>query len=254
MEARILRIQLENARGVVQHSSELPARNLLESSLPGSNEGGRVTQEREPTSLLRCPDEVDNDTLIINNSDIEGPTSRSGSSHRSVPHREDHAAAEDRELDRGIDDDLGGDLSGESGRTARALYDDIRALQRSILRFANESLESANSHARDSMADREDTSVMPSHPMQRTSVSRREHDSSSSTDRQSLSIIKPYQSLRASGSIRGLNLLELRDKSQILLEDTTGDFHYIPISVASTWQVSSVPPASKSFSSAVNRL
>jgi hypothetical protein len=152
MSCSLLRIQLENVRGVVQHNSDVPASNLLEPPARNPTDNPRrISQEISAISLRQDPDEPESDPFIANSSHVN--RSNSDLAPLKSPSRPGHQSVEpDEGLEQLIDEDLGGDLSGASGLSARALYD-IRALQRSLIRFANDSLECAASEAGTAEAD-----------------------------------------------------------------------------------------------------
>lgn len=228
---RILRIQFENARGVVQHNSQVPAAALLvaEPQTSTAHQSQLNSADIPSSALLGSADDLESDGSLIGSNDIDL------SHFQSVPLRNTQRSQgnpdQDDDLNQQLDIDLGGDINSEDDRSARALYDDIKSLQRSILRLANESLESAASAATTASRDRghRSTSHSGDDENEPSNVPGREGNQS---------VWKPYQSPMSDKPTRGLNLTELRQRNQILIEDTCGEFHYISISVASTWEVS----------------
>lgn len=223
--ARILRMQIQNAQGVIKHELEMPPIRTLESvtsiqtSYLGRSFPGMISDLHGGIGHT-------DGTFVVRRGFAEGSTPRIGNSQSAEDDLES-----DESFNRHIDETLG--AHGASfDRSSQALYEDIRSMQRKIVEFARESLEATedlppsydHSHGTQSGSH-----MLGTQPQINTS--------SDLADRHGVSVTIPYKSSRSEKLERGLTLLKLREKKQVLIEDTLGYFHYVPSSIGETWEV-----------------
>ena len=220
-------MQVENAQGVVKHELEMPPTRIFESSssastnYPGPSFLGMISS---PQGQIEKPGK---EISIVGRRYAESSDPRTGNSQSIEADLES-----DESFYRHIDEILG--AHGDSfDHFSQALYEDIRSIQRKVVEFARKSLEAtwdlppSYDHSLGSTSGSHILSTQP-----------RANTSSDILDRHGISVTIPYKSSKAEKSERGLTLLELREKNQILIEDTLGYFHYVPSSIGESWEVS----------------
>ncbi|KAK0110480.1 hypothetical protein ONS96_002089 [Cadophora gregata f. sp. sojae] len=175
----LLRIQVENAQGVIKHNVEMAPTRLLE--LGATNAvayPGRTLQDVPSESQVEM-DGLEDDAFIVPRSDA-GP---------SASRRDTRVAEDNLDSQESFDCQIDEALQSPPGSTScspQALYEDIRSLQRRIIEFASQTLETADD-------------LPPSYdlPTAGNSDGRisglRENTNSNVVDRQGLSIMIPYQ-------------------------------------------------------------
>lgn len=224
---RILRMQVENAQGVVKHELEMPPTRFFESSSSTSTN----YSDRSFLAMISGPqgqiDKPGKETFNVGRRYAESSGPRTGNS-QSI----EDGLEIDESFYRHIDEILG-THGGSFDHFSQDLYEDIRSIQRKVVELARKCLEAT-----------EDLPPSYDHSLGSTSGSHilrtqpRVNTSSDIADRHGISVTIPYQSSKSEKSERGLTLLELREKNQILIEDTLGYFHYVPSSIGESWEVS----------------
>lgn len=228
-------MQLENATSAINHILYHTSRTqVLENS------------HREQLNRTRASAGTD---LVAEYSDVNDyPTPKEHLELRSARSQFDMAkgrapnadtASEDANfskiLDHEIDEALDGDLMGASAREALALYEDIRATQRQVLRLKDE-IATSNFTA-------------PVETESKTSNTKNPFVGSPHKDAREVSMdinlgnnprtFQPYKSSQQRRKTApGKSLRGLRQLGIILLEDTTDTFSYLPLHVAANWEVS----------------
>ncbi|KAH7360417.1 hypothetical protein BKA65DRAFT_547136 [Rhexocercosporidium sp. MPI-PUGE-AT-0058] len=203
-----------------------PARLMERSSSSSSNYPGQALPE-VPIETRTNPDDLDQEDFLSDGCPVAFTEQR---------HESDDELESEETFDHQIHEDMQ-EQPNSSNRSPQALYEDIRSLQRKIIELASETLASTEEEA----------------PMHENSASGASHlsrlvvdgqDLAQAARNRGLNRTTPYRSLGSNTTTTGLNLVELRASNQLLLEDTLGNIHYLPLSVGARWQVCFINPSS----------
>lgn len=202
-----------------QHKINIPAIELSHSNTLLSNIlHSQLVQEMLPDAGRRSYD-LSSNTLLEWVTDVVSSTIET-----PIEQAAEYSLEAEEAFGRGIDEDLY-DLPGPNYRSTDSIYEDVRSLQRKISDFTKECLAMTEALLPENNLPKSRTS-----PSVRTTSLHTEDEAATSV---------PYRSPRSDNKIPGLDLLTLREKNQILLEDTFGSIHYVPLLVAASWEVSS---------------